>query len=184
MTAPIVDEFACTAHPEGTVQECGPCATVRRRQKAWMQRYDTPMRGAAYVSPRGRDGRAEENHYEQALRAHKLRTRNAVPSVEGLGVELEAVLADNDNRTIGGDEKFRSAPVLKKDCEPCAVPVVPGVGQVVLDLVRPVVVVVRRRQVKNGSVVVQLDSHGPKRIARRVLAVAAVAALALWAVAS
>lgn len=53
-----------------------------------------------------------------------------------------------------------------------------------MQVVDPEVVRVGRVKVENGSVVVQLDSHGRKRIARRVLTAAAVAAVALWAVAS
>lgn len=210
MTAPIVDEFACTAHPEGSVQECGPCATVRRRQKAWMQRYDTPMKGAAHISPRGRDGRvsnvrAAENVYEQALRVHKLRTRNARPLLtDELTPEEQAY--ESARRAFWGARAADGHRTRRNDDDSVA----RGVGDVGLtvshegdeeaahsvrvvgvdgthafmQVIDPEVVRVGRVEVENGSVVVQLDSHGRKRIARRILAAGALAAIALWAVAS
>lgn len=175
MTAP--SPF-CSDHGRGTANPCGHCRDARLRNALWRVQHGD-LSGP--VHPR-RVTASEA--MDEVRRNYRLRTRNAVPSGESLGVELEAVLTDNDDRTVGGDEKLRGASVFEEDRKPGTVPVVPGVGQVVLDLVRPVVVVVRRRQVKNGSVVVQLDSHGRKRIARRILVAAAVAAVSLWAVAS
>ena len=182
MTAPTVDLFACATHPFGSVEACGTCATVRRRQRAWLQRHDTPMKGAAYISPRGRDGRISD------VVVGPVESRGTVVPEHGsaeraLARVLLARFAD-DERNPGEDRYPRLNAALERDRERAGSARRVALAQGLIEELVPEAVVGSRVKVEHGSVVVQLDSHGRKRTARRVLTAFAVAALALWVVAS
>lgn len=91
-----------------------------------------------------------------------------------------------DERVVRGrleDERHLPA-VLQREVHETTESAVFDIVEGGRERVTPVPVGVGLGQVEHGSVVVQLDSHGRKRIARRVLTAFAVAAVALWAVAS
>lgn len=183
VTATGVDLFACVAHPEGSVGPCASCATVRRRQEAWLQRHDTPMRGAAHVSFRGRDGRISDVFVGGVKRRRPVAPEHRTTQGALAGVVLARFADDQGHTRENGNPRLDAAFECDRHGAGSARRV--ALSQRFVHEVVPVAVVSPRVEVEDGPVIVQLDAHGRKRTARRVLAgAAAVAALVVWAVAS
>lgn len=169
MTAPF-----CAEHPAGGVTRCGDCSTAWDRHALFVWQSENPE---AYA-----DALAHREHEFQTNGTVGI-PRDARRILRDLQRRAELVRDERVLRVSGEQERDASAVGEIERHE------LPGaaVSHLVVrraELVRPVVVGVALREVEDGAVVVQSRGHERKRIAGRLLAAAALAGIALWAVAS